>query len=77
MGSPFSKGVMLGLTPGTSTAVMARAVLEGVAFEHRRFLDVMKEKKPIEYVIHIGGAAKGDTWNQIKADIYNLRGLQN
>lgn len=72
LGIPFSKGTMLGITNTTDAAHMARSILEGVAFSLRRGLDALKDHRPVEYVIHSGGSANGDTWNQIKADIYDL-----
>lgn len=71
-GSAFSKGSLLGMTPGTDIAHMARGIMEGVTFGLKRFLDVFQEHAKIDYVVHIGGAAAGDTWNQIKADIYDI-----
>ena len=70
MGSAYSKGVFIGMTPSTTIAHMTRAVLEGIAFFHKRALDVFDNYTDIDTVIHIGGAAKGDVWSQIKSDIY-------
>ncbi|MBC5648541.1 xylulokinase [Christensenella tenuis] len=71
-GSAFAKGSMLGITLRTDIASMARAVMEGVTFGLKRFLDIFQEHIALGHVRHIGGAANGDTWNQIKADIFNL-----
>lgn len=71
MGSANSRGVFIGINLGTKTGHLARALLEGVAFEHKRTIDIFeKAGNKIEAVYHIGGGAKSNFWSQIKADIY-------
>ena len=71
MGSADSRGAFIGLNLGSTIGHMVRAVLEGIALEHKRTLDIFeKSGKAITGVFHTGGAAKGALWNQIKADIY-------
>ncbi len=71
MGSADSRGSFIGLNLGTTIGHMVRAVLEGIAFEHKRTLDIFEQSgKTIGGVFHTGGAAKGALWNQIKADVY-------
>ncbi|MEG1524689.1 MAG: FGGY family carbohydrate kinase [Clostridia bacterium] len=71
MGSADSRGSFIGLNVGTGIGHMVRSVLEGIAFEHKRTLDLFEGSgKHINSVYHTGGAAKGALWNQIKADIY-------
>ncbi len=71
MGSANSRGCFIGMNLGTEVGHMVRAVLEGIAFEHKRTIDIFeKNGKEITEVYHTAGGAKGDFWNQIKADIY-------
>lgn len=73
MGSTNSRGCYVGMNLGTKMGHLVRALLEGIAFEHRRTLDVFKANgATIERVYHTGGGAKGELWNQIKADIYGI-----
>ncbi len=73
MGSANTKGCYIGLHLGSEIGQMVRAMLEGVAFELKRTLDIFKENGcEIECVYHTAGGAKGALWNQIKADIYQL-----
>lgn len=71
MGSASSRGCFIGMNLGTKIGHMVRAVLEGIAFEHKRTIDIFESAgKNITKVYHGAGGAKGDLWNQIKADIY-------
>ena len=72
MGTADSRALFIGMNTGTTTGHMVRAILEGIAFEHKRTLDILEanSKNGIETVYHTGGGAKGDLWSQIKADIY-------
>lgn len=72
MGSPNSRGCYIGLSLEKRMGHMVRALLEGVSFEYKRTLDIFEKNNKIDSVFHVGGAAKGDTWNQIKADIFNV-----
>jgi len=71
LGSPFSRAVFLGMNQGTTMGHLVRAVLEGIAFEHKRTIEIVENSGvKVEVVYHTGGGAKGDLWSQIKADIY-------
>ncbi len=71
MGTADSRGCYIGMSMNKEIGHFIRALLEGVAFEFKRSLDVFEENgNPITAVYHVGGGAKGDLWNQIKADIY-------
>jgi xylulokinase len=68
-----SKGAMLGLTFGTSKADLAKAILEGLTFELRINLDLLKEGRvDIDELRAIGGGARSDLWLQLKADITGI-----
>jgi xylulokinase len=70
LGTPCARGMFIGMTAGTSIGAMTRAVLEGIAYEHKRTLDIFEQHGTVSSVIHTGGGAMGDLWSQIKADIY-------
>ena len=56
-----------------SRAEMARAVLEGVAFNLRTILDAFRDQgAPITALRLIGGGARSSLWRQILADVFNL-----
>jgi len=65
-----SKGAILGLTFGTSKADLAKAILEGLTYELRVNLDLLKEGQVnIDELRAIGGGARSPLWLQLKADI--------
>ena len=69
-----SKGAILGLTFGTTKTDLAKAVLEGLTFELRVNLDLLKEGGVvIDELRAIGGGARSDLWLRLKADITGLR----
>jgi xylulokinase len=76
MGTPYAKGVFFGMTSSTTVKYLFRAVMEGVAFELNRMVELFRSSNAsgdeITKLIHIGGASKSLVWSQIKADIYNL-----
>jgi xylulokinase len=68
-----SKGAILGLTFGTTKADLAKAILEGLTFELRVNLDLLKEGQvTIDELRAIGGGARSDLWLQLKADITGI-----
>lgn len=71
-GSPYSRGVFFGLHQSTDRRAMIRAILEGITFDLRRTLDTAEQAGVrVEQIRATGGGAQSDTWNQIRADIYN------
>jgi xylulokinase len=67
---PASKGAFLGLTFDTDRRTLAKAILEGLSFELRVNLDLLKKGGvEITELRAIGGGAKSDLWLQLKADI--------
>jgi xylulokinase len=71
LGSPHSRGVFFGLTPRSSKGGMARAIMEGVAFELRRTLEIVQMGgMQIGEIRVVGGGAQSPFWCQVKADIY-------
>lgn len=71
--NPLARGAFVGLTMSHGRAEMARAVLEGVAFNLRMILDAFLEQGiVIEAMRLIGGGAQSPLWRQILADVYGL-----
>jgi glycerol kinase len=66
-----ARGSITGLTRGTTAAHLARATLEGIAFEVRDLLDAMARdaKRPLKVLRVDGGAAENDLLMQFQADI--------
>jgi xylulokinase len=72
--NPDATAAFLGITAATTRAAMARAVLEGVAFEVRDNLRHMADHAVPEPTLirATGGAMRSDLWAQILADITQL-----
>ncbi|MEM4446357.1 MAG: xylulokinase [Candidatus Jordarchaeales archaeon] len=71
--NPNSRGVIFGLALGHTRKHLIRALMEGVCFEIRKNIEVMREVGiSINEMRITGGATRSDLWNQIQADIYNL-----
>jgi glycerol kinase len=78
LGAPFwdpdARGVISGLTRGTSAAHIARATLEAIAFQSRDVLDAMQADAGIrlDELRVDGGAVQNDLLMQIQADILGV-----
>jgi xylulokinase len=71
--NPLARGAFVGLTMAHGRAEMARAVLEGVAFNLKMILDAFLEQgAAIQAMRLIGGGARSALWRQILADVYSL-----
>ena len=73
-GTPYfdssATGAILGLRLSTKRRDIIRALHEGVAFEMRLNLDVLEQSGcKVNELRAIGGAAKSEIWNQLKADV--------
>ncbi len=67
-----SKGAILGMTFATTKADLAKAVLEGLTYELRINLDLLRAAGIEIAELHaVGGGARSELWLQIKADICN------
>jgi xylulokinase len=63
-------GGFLGIASGHTRAHMARALLEGVAFEYPPTLELISPgRDPDRPITLVDGEAHADVWNQIKADV--------
>jgi glycerol kinase len=71
---PAARGMFTGLTRGTNQGHMARAVLEGIAFQNAEILIAMQKDlgKPLECLNVDGGASANDLLMQFQADILDV-----
>ena len=68
-----ARGAFIGIEHHHTQAQLARAVLEGVAFNLYGVFEAMSESvRPIESVDAVGGGAKGDVWLQLMADTWGV-----
>jgi xylulokinase len=71
--NPQARGVFAGLALGHTRQHMIRAILEGVSYELRTNLDVMRSLElPASEVRVTGGAARSEVWMQIQADVLDI-----
>ncbi len=72
---PDARGVITGLTRGTTKAHLARAVLEGVALQNVDILRAMERDAgtPLRELKVDGGAAANDLLMQFQADVLGVR----
>ena len=69
-----ARGTIIGITRGTTAAHVARAALEGIAFQVADVLDAMKQDSgaPIQELRVDGGASANDLLMQFQADIMQV-----
>ena len=71
--NPLARATFIGLAMPHQRGELARAVLEGVAFNLRYILDILRSQGVrVETMRLIGGGSQSKLWRQILADIYNL-----
>jgi xylulokinase len=71
--NPRARAAFVGLTMAHGRAEIARAVLEGVAFNLRIILDaLLAQGAPFQALRLIGGGARSPLWRQILADVFGL-----
>ncbi|MBN1216479.1 MAG: hypothetical protein JXA99_13695 [Candidatus Lokiarchaeota archaeon] len=71
--NPHSKGVIFGFNLNHTIKDVYRAILEGVAFEIRKNIEIFKKIGIIPKGLKLsGGASRSNLWNQITADIINI-----
>ena len=68
---PYARGTIGGLTRGTNRAHIARAALEGIAFQVADIIDAMETDSgvPLKELRVDGGAARNNLLMQIQADL--------
>jgi len=65
-----SKGAIIGLRFGSDRGTIAKAIIEGLTFELRANLDLLREGGVTIRELHaVGGGAQSELWLQLKADI--------
>lgn len=68
-----SKGAIVGLSFSDRRSTVAKAILEGLTFELRVNLDLLKTSGiPVRVLHAVGGGAKSDLWLQLKSDICDI-----
>ncbi len=68
-----SKGAIVGLTFATTKADVAKAILEGLSFELKANINLLRDAGiPIDAMHAVGGGAKSQMWLQLKADICDV-----
>jgi glycerol kinase len=74
-----ARGLICGLTRGTTSAHVARAVLESIAYQVRDVFDAMQQDAGIalQSLLADGGAARNDQLMQFQADILGCPVLRN
>jgi len=70
----YARGAIVGISRGTTKAHLARATLEGIAFQVADVLDAMRQDAglPIQELRVDGGAAVNDLLMQFQADIIQV-----
>jgi glycerol kinase len=82
LGAPYwdqgARGTITGITRGTTAAHLARATLEGIAFQVWDLLEAMTKDagRPLSALNVDGGAAKNDLLVQFQADIANVSAVR-
>jgi glycerol kinase len=71
---PYARGLLIGITGGTSRAHLARAVMEAMAYQTRDVLEVMQRdaELPLRELRVDGGASVMDLLLQFQADITGI-----
>jgi xylulokinase len=68
-----SKGAILGMTFADTQSTIVKGLLEGLTFELRNNLDLLRDLGVSINELHaVGGGAKSDLWLQLKADICQI-----
>jgi glycerol kinase len=71
---PYARGTLVGLTRGTTAGHLARAALEGIAFQSADLLDAMRADagQPVRELRVDGGACRSDLLMQFQADLLGV-----
>ncbi|MCU0914393.1 MAG: FGGY family carbohydrate kinase [Planctomycetes bacterium] len=71
---PHSRAAILGMTFATTQGEIAKAILEGLTYELRTNLELLRETGIRLDELHaVGGGARSNLWLQMKADICRTR----
>lgn len=71
---PYARGTIVGITHGTTAGHIARAALEGIAFQAAELLDAMRADagEPVAELRVDGGASRADLLMQFQADVLGV-----
>jgi glycerol kinase len=71
---PYARGTIVGITRGTTAAHLARAALDGIAFQSADLLDAMRADagQAVKELRVDGGASRSDLLMQIQADLLGV-----
>ncbi len=76
--NPYAKGVLFGLSLGHERKDLYRAVLEGVAYDVKRNINVFRELGIVPSELRLtGGGSRSNLWNQIYSDVLNVTCVRN
>lgn len=73
--TPEMRGAWLGFSWSHTRNHFFRAILESIAFEYAWYLQILREAIPglaLTETRAVGGGARSDGWNQIKADVLGV-----
>ncbi len=73
--APEMRGAWVGFSWGHTQAHFFRAVLESVAFEYAYYLEILRDQiADLQFfeTRAVGGGARSQVWNQIKADVLGV-----
>jgi len=71
--NPHARGVFAGLALGHTRHHLIRSILEGVSYDIRSNMEVMRELGlPSQEMRVTGGAARSEAWMQIQADVVRV-----
>jgi xylulokinase len=73
--SPDMRGAWVGVSWSHTQAHFARSILESIAYEYAYYLKILTEALPELVLVEarvVGGGARSEVWNQIKADVLNV-----
>jgi glycerol kinase len=76
--NPYARGLIYGLSLGHKRRDIVRSILEGVAFEVKKNLEVFSELGIIPQELKLtGGGSRSDFWNQIYSDVLGITCVRN
>lgn len=76
--NPYARGLIYGLSLGHKRRDIIRSILEGVAFEVKKNIEIFRELgiDPKELKL-TGGGSRSDFWNQIYSDVLGMTCVRN
>jgi glycerol kinase len=76
--NPYARGIIYGLSLGHKRRDIVRSILEGVAFEVKKNIEIFKELglEPKELKL-TGGGSRSDFWNQVYSDVIGMTCVRN